>query len=100
MSRRLDPDPASAGVVTVRFWASARAAAGRNQVEIPTPDGRSLADLVELVCALAPDPDALRRLLRTCSVLIDTTPAGRADRSMIAVPPGAVVEFLPPFAGG
>ena len=39
-------------------------------------------------------------MILACSVLIGDRPVGRADPGDVVVPPGSVVELLPPFAGG
>jgi molybdopterin synthase sulfur carrier subunit len=78
-------------MVTVRYWAGARAAAG---VEHETVAGvRTVGDLVARLVASRP---ALEPVLPVCSVLV----GGRASSAEDPVPPGAVVEVLPPFAGG
>lgn len=88
---------AEAGRVLVRFWASARAAAGVAEEHVDTPGPISLCELVE---RLGRDRSELRRVLGVCSVLVGERPAGTADRAGLRVSPGDVVEFLPPFAGG
>ena len=82
--------------VTVRFWAAARAAAGTAEHEYADP--ASLRDLLERVRA---DGSAgLGRVLDVASFLVDGDPVGRRAHDAVPVPPGAVVEVLPPFAGG
>ena len=84
-------DGRDAETVTVRYWAGARAAAG---VERETITGvRTVGDLVGHLAASRP---ALERVLPVCSVLV----GGRASSGDDPVPAGAVVEVLPPFAGG
>lgn len=39
-------------------------------------------------------------VLETCSVLVGERPVATQDAETVVVPPGASVEFLPPFAGG
>ena len=86
-----DQDARPAETVTVRYWAGARAAAG---VERETVTGvRTVGDLVGRLTASRP---ALERVLPVCSVLV----GGRASSGDDQLPPGAVVEVLPPFAGG
>ena len=78
--------------VTVRYFAGARAAAG---VDTETRTAATLDELVEqLVDAHG---DRLERVLTACSFLIDGTQT--RDRA-VALAPGAVVDVLPPFAGG
>jgi molybdopterin converting factor small subunit len=76
--------------VTVRYWAAARAAAGQ---DIETIDADTLGDAVRQISEGRPD---LARLLGICSFLVDNT---RADPAT-PLTEGAVVDALPPFAGG
>jgi molybdopterin synthase sulfur carrier subunit len=78
--------------VTVRYFAGARAAAG---VDTETRDARSLDDLVEQI--VAAHGQKLERVLTACSFLVDGT--STRDRAL-QLAPGAVVDILPPFAGG
>jgi molybdopterin converting factor small subunit len=84
----------------VRFWASARAAAGVAEVSVPVASATGLDAVVDLVLAALPDRPDLARVLGVCSVLVGDRPAGGAERAAVRVDPGATVEFLPPFAGG
>jgi sulfur-carrier protein len=79
-------------VVTVRYWAGARAAAGRAEERL---DAGNVGELLDVLAARA----ALSRVLPACSLLIDGAATSREqlDRRL---PPGAVVDVLPPFAGG
>jgi molybdopterin synthase sulfur carrier subunit len=81
--------------VTVRFWAAAREAAGVTEEHYP-------AGSLALVIAAAGDRhgDRLTAILSCASFLVDGDPVGKRDRAGIAVSAGAVVEVLPPFAGG
>ena len=78
-------------VVTVRYWAGARAAAGVDDETVPAP-----GTVAELVAHLAATRPQLEPVLAVASVLVD----GRAGAGADPVPTGAVVEVLPPFAGG
>ena len=85
----------SEAVVTVRFWAAAREAAGR--VEETYPPG-TLASIVGE--AGARHGDRLAKVLERSSFLVDSQPVGRRDHSTVVVAAGSVLEVLPPFAGG
>ena len=87
------------GIVTVRYWASARAAAGvpSDGVEVAGPV--SLADLRRRAVALHPGT-RLEAVLGVCSALVGDQPVGSRDPETVEVRPGDTVEFLPPFAGG
>lgn len=76
---------------TIRYWAAARAAAGR--AEEPY-EGATLAAVVEAVGA-AHGPE-LARVLGHCSFLVD----GVRARPETELTDGAEIEVLPPFAGG
>ena len=79
-------------MVTVRFFAGARAASGVDTEQ------RSAATLDELVRELAEaHGDKLARVLPACSFLVDGTTT--RDRTSV-LSPGSVVDVLPPFAGG
>lgn len=71
----------------MRYWAAARAAAGHPSAELEVGSVR------ELVSSAKPE---LARVLGICSFLID---GARADVDT-PLSDGAVVDVLPPFAGG
>lgn len=77
--------------VLVRYWAGARAAAGVDEERVA-----GVTTVGELVARLSASHPALGPVLPVCSVLV----GGRAGAGDDPVPPGAVVEVLPPFAGG
>ncbi|MCA0145685.1 MoaD/ThiS family protein [Blastococcus sp. LR1] len=80
------------GTVTVRYFAGARAAVG---VDTESREAGSLDELVGQI--VADHGERLERVLTACSFLIDGTTT--RDRA-VALSPGAVVDVLPPFAGG
>ena len=77
------------GDITVRYWAGAQRAAGSTEERLPA---MTITELREVLAARA----GFDRLARVASFLIDGQQAGETS----AVPPGAVVDVLPPFAGG
>ena len=80
------------GGITVRYFAGARAAAGVDTEQ------RSAATLDELVRGLAEaHGEKLATVLPACSFLVDGTTT--RDPALVLTP-GAVVDVLPPFAGG
>ncbi len=87
------------GAVTVRYWASARAAAGVPSDELAVDGPVTVAELRERAVALHPGT-RLDAVLGACSVLVGDQPMGSRDPATVRVAPGATVEFLPPFAGG
>ena len=91
----------SGDAVTVRYFAGAAEAAGREEERmdlrdlVVAPTGRTTA--ADLRAALiARHGEGFARVLRRCSLLVSGVRADDGD----AVPPGAVVDVLPPFAGG
>jgi molybdopterin synthase sulfur carrier subunit len=90
-------DDSVRGQITLRYWASARAAAGVAEEQIAVDGPVSLAELIGIATA---DRDRLEALLKTCSVLLADLPVGSSEPASVLVEPGQVVEFLPPFAGG
>ncbi len=76
--------------VTVRYWAGARAAAGVGE-DVVT--GSSVREVTVAVAARRP---ALLPVLAVATLLVDGVRRGLDD----LVEPGAVLEVLPPFAGG
>jgi molybdopterin converting factor small subunit len=85
------PRAATAPTATLRYWAAARAATGveSDVVEGCATVGDAVAEAVRRHPGLAP-------VAAVSSQLLDGRPAGAGS----PLPPGAVVEVLPPFAGG
>jgi sulfur-carrier protein len=90
---------AETNVIRVRYWASAKAAAGTDGDDIPVEGPLTLAELRRAAASLHPGT-RLAEVLAACSTLVGDRPVGRADPTTFVVDPGAEVEFLPPFAGG
>ena len=89
------PDVA-APVVTVRYWAAARSAAG---IDGESVAGTTLADVLAAVHAKHPER-RFADVVAICSVVVGDRPVGSRDPAEIRMAPGDTVEFLPPFAGG
>jgi molybdopterin converting factor small subunit len=85
--------------VTVRYWAGARAAAGTAEDTFEVDAELTLAALVAQVLERHPG-DQMARTVAVCSVLLGDQPVRSQDPAAVVVRPGAVVELLPPFAGG
>ena len=80
--------------VTVRYWAGARAAAGVDQdVLDELAEGARVGDVLAVLTSARP---ALGAVVAVSTVLLD----GRVVGVEATVPGGAVLEVLPPFAGG
>jgi molybdopterin converting factor small subunit len=76
--------------VTIRYFAAARAAAGESTA---TAHAGSVKELVGTVSADRPE---LARVLGICTFLVD----GERVELTAALEDGALVDALPPFAGG
>lgn len=83
-------------VVTMRYWAAAKEAAGVAEHEL-TAD--TLAAALTEGAARA-GGDQLRAVLARSSFLIDGNPVGRRAADTVLLADGNVIEVLPPFAGG
>lgn len=86
-------------VIHVRYWASARAAAGTDAEQLVVEGPLSLLDVVRRL-ADAHAGSRLPQVLEACSVLVGDRPVKSQDPATVVVQPGERVEFLPPFAGG
>ena len=86
------------GTATLRYWAAAREAAGT--AEEQTSAVTLGAALSTAVAERGADGDRLAVVLRRCSFLVDGLQIGKRDPETVPLVPGAVVEILPPFAGG
>jgi molybdopterin converting factor small subunit len=76
--------------VTVRYWAGAREAAGRDEEVLAA---ERLGDVVQQLAHRTP---ALAEVLSVSSLLVD----GLVSPPSRVLADGEVVEVLPPFAGG
>ncbi|MEJ7796456.1 MAG: MoaD/ThiS family protein [Nocardioides sp.] len=85
--------------IAVRYWASARSAAGVDGDTLDVDGPITLAEVLGRVVALHPDR-RLGNVLAVCSVLVGDRPVSTEEPGDVTVAPGASVEFLPPFAGG
>ncbi|MFC5948794.1 MoaD/ThiS family protein [Pseudonocardia lutea] len=81
--------------VTVRYFAAAKAAAGRDAETLEVPADTTVAALGDTL-AERHGPEFARVLAR-CSYLVDEVAVRNPQR---VLPEGAVVDVLPPFAGG
>jgi molybdopterin converting factor small subunit len=83
--------------VTVRYWAAARAAAGRSE-DVVVAD--TLADALAQVRLLHQERPRLAAVLEMSSLLVGERPTGTREPANVPLFAGDVVEVLPPFAGG
>ncbi len=82
-------------MVTVRYFAAARTAAGLPSENVNVGDGATVADALDAL--VARHGEALRRVLVACSFLLDSVAV--RDRAT-PLQPDAELDVLPPFAGG
>ncbi|WP_217184863.1 MoaD/ThiS family protein [Streptomyces sp. AC495_CC817] len=80
-------------IVTLRYFAAAAEAAGREEESLDLGPGQTLAALADALVTAYGEPMA--RVLRSGSFLVD----GIVRRDL-ALPVGERVDILPPFAGG
>ncbi len=87
-----------AAVVTVRYWAGARAAAGvaEEVVNLPIPVGVTSPTVGDVLAQVSTRHTGLGTVLSVCALLVDGHRVGPGDPA----PVGDVLEVLPPFAGG
>lgn len=86
-------------IISVRYWASARSAAGVDGDQVAVEAPITLTTLLGHLVRLHPERRLLP-VLEACSVLLGDRPVSTEDPDDVLVPPGSSVEFLPPFAGG
>lgn len=84
-------------VVTIRYWAAAKAAAGTAEEPYRAT---TLAQALEQARTRHADRPRFARVLAHCSFLVDGTPVGRRGHDAVPLAEGGTVEVLPPFAGG
>ncbi len=78
-------------LVKVRFYASARAAAGASEMEFQSA---TVAEILGKCSTLSPE---LAKIIPQCSVLVDGVVS---HDYQILITPGSQIDLLPKFAGG
>jgi sulfur-carrier protein len=90
--------------VTLRYWAAAKEAAGVTEEKVEAVTlADALAAGLAAVREAAPDlerAERYERVLARSSFLINGDPAGTRPQDSVILPEDAVIEVLPPFAGG
>ena len=90
-------------IVTLRYWAAAKEAAG---IAEETVTAGTLAEALAAARGRAGHGEGagqdsrLREILARSSFLIDGMPAGTRAPESVVLGDAAVIEVLPPFAGG
>jgi sulfur-carrier protein len=83
--------------VTIRYWAAAKEAAGMAEEAV---QAETLREALTLVVARREQGSRLAAVLARSSFLVNADPVGKADKGAVILHEGAVIEVLPPFAGG
>jgi sulfur-carrier protein len=83
--------------VTIRYWAAAKEAAGVAEESV---DAATLRDALNAAVAGRKPDNRLATVIARSSFLVNADPVGRAAAESIVLDEGAVIEVLPPFAGG
>jgi sulfur-carrier protein len=83
--------------VTMRYWAAAKQAAG---VAEETVSAETLSDALAAALSGRDGAATLRAVLARSSFLVDGSPVGTRAPDSVLLSESAVVEVLPPFAGG
>jgi sulfur-carrier protein len=83
--------------VTIRYWAAAKEAAGTAEESV---DATTLRDALDAAIASRRPDTRLETVIARSSFLVNADPVGRANKGSITLDDGAVIEVLPPFAGG
>lgn len=100
MTPPTDHPDSPAGHVRLRYWASARAAAGVEEDVLDVAGPVTLAVVKDRARQLHAESARFAAVLDTCSVLVGDRPVSSGDPASIPIRAGETVEFLPPFAGG
>ena len=83
--------------VTIRYWAAAKEAAGVPEESV---DAVTLRDALDAAIAGRGPDTRLAAVIARSSFLVNADPVGRVAKESIVLDEGAVIEVLPPFAGG
>ena len=84
-------------IVTVRYWAAAKHAAGVAEEKL---DATTLAEALAEAVARRPAAAGFGAVLARSSFLVDGEQVGGRAAEAVTLAEGAVIEVLPPFAGG
>jgi molybdopterin synthase sulfur carrier subunit len=88
------------GMVTVRYWAAAKQAAGVAEEKVSAGTLAEALAAASSARASAPGADAFAAVLARSSFLVDGAPVGSRPPGSVQLADAAVIEVLPPFAGG
>jgi len=82
-------------VITVRYFAGAKAAAGLASERLTLTEGTTVADVLTVLSSR--HGERLSRVLTASSLLLDEVAVRDRSQPLSA---GATLDVLPPFAGG
>ena len=82
-------------MITIRYFAGAKAAAGVASEHIPLDHGATVADVLTVLSHR--HGERLTRILSASSLLLNEVAVQDHTRPL---PPTATLDILPPFAGG
>jgi molybdopterin synthase sulfur carrier subunit len=88
------------GMVTVRYWAAAKQAAGLAEEKVSADTLAEALAAASTARGPAQAVDAFDAVLARSSFLVDGAPVGSRALDSVHLPEAAVIEVLPPFAGG
>jgi sulfur-carrier protein len=83
--------------VIIRYWAAAKDAAGMPEESV---EAVTLRDALDVAVASRKPDSRLAVVIARSSFLVNADPVGRTAKESIVLDDGAVIEILPPFAGG
>lgn len=83
--------------VTIRYWAAAKDAAGVAEESV---EADTLRDALDSAVASRRADKRLATVIARSSFLVNADPVGRSAHESIVLNEDAVIEVLPPFAGG
>ena len=84
-------------MVTVRYWAAAKQAAGVAEESLTAS---TLAEALAAATARRAGAREFESVLERSSFLVNGVQAGKTGHATVPLDDGAVIEVLPPFAGG
>jgi molybdopterin converting factor small subunit len=84
-------------IVTIRYWAAAKEAAG---VADEALDASTLSEALAAAVQRRGGDKRLHAVFARSSFLVDGVQVGRRAAAELTLPEAAVIEVLPPFAGG
>jgi molybdopterin converting factor small subunit len=81
----------------VRYWAAAKQAAGVDEESLTAS---TLAEALAAAAAKRAGMREFQAVLERSSFLVNGVQAGRPGHAAVPLDDGAIIEVLPPFAGG